>query len=305
MITPMNSTSPLSSMKNATVITVANQKGGVGKTTTTMNLGAALAKQGQRVLLIDADPQANLTSYLGIQPGEGGHENLRTLDEIFLAKRPWDDEALSTCIAHADSGVDLIASDQNLTGVEQFLYSRPDRELVLSHFLASVQKRYDFILIDTPPSLNLLTLNALCASRFVLIPVQPEFFSLEGIVKIRQAIENVRSRWNDRLEILGILPTQVSQRRKLTQEVLDTLRAELGQLIMETMIHDSAAVTESSGHAQSVLDYDRSSRGAKDYMAAAKELIERLSAQGGIGLRSAPTIDPTTDFHDQANEVNT
>jgi chromosome partitioning protein len=292
------------SLKNATVITVANQKGGVGKTTTTMNLGVALAEQGQRVLLIDGDPQANLTSYLGVQPGEGAHESLRTLDEVFLAKRPWDDQALASCVARTASKVDLIASDRNLTGVEQFLYSRPDRELVLSHFLTSVQKRYDFVLIDTPPSLNLLTLNALCASRFVLIPVQPEFFSLEGIVKIRDAIENVKTRWNSRLEILGILPTQVTQRRKLTQEVLETLRTELGSLIMDTTIHDSAAVTESSGHAQSVMEYDRSSRGSKDYLAAARELVARLS-DNGVGLRAkTASAQPPVSQGSFFNEVS-
>jgi chromosome partitioning protein len=172
--------------------------------------------------------------------------------------------------------VDLIASDKALSGVEYYLFSRADRELVLSHFLNGVSPHYDAILIDTPPSLNLLTLNALCASDHVLIPVQPEFFSLEGIVKIRESIENIRDRWNAKLSILGVLFTQVSQRRKLTQEVIDMLRAEMNELVFETMIHENAAVTESSGHARSVIEYDRASRGAKDYLAAAKEVISRL-----------------------------
>ncbi|MFL5815451.1 MAG: ParA family protein [Bdellovibrionia bacterium] len=265
------------SLNRAVVITVANQKGGVGKTTTTMNLGVALARAGKRVLLIDSDPQANLTSYLGVTPGEDAFTDLLTLDQVYLSKRPVDAEARKLYITSTGSGVDLIASDKALSGVEYYLFSRADRELVLSHFLNGVSPHYDFILIDTPPSLNLLTLNALCTSDHVLIPVQPEFFSLEGIVKIRESIENIRDRWNEKLTILGVLFTQVSQRRKLTQEVIDMLRTEMGELVLETMIHENAAVTESSGHARSVIEYDRASRGAKDYLAAAKEVLARLS----------------------------
>jgi chromosome partitioning protein len=272
---------PNEAKPNATIITVANQKGGVGKTTTAMNLGVALARAGQRVLLIDSDPQANLTSYLGVTPGDGDYDRLSTLDQVYLSKRPVDAEARKQFIASTPSGVDLIASDKALSGVEYYLFSRADRELVLSHFLNGVAPHYDVILIDTPPSLNLLTLNALCASDHVLIPVQPEFFSLEGIVKIRESIENIKERWNEKLSILGILCTQVSQRRKLTQEVIEMLRSEMGGLVLETLIHENAAVTESSGHARSVIEYDRASRGAKDYLAAAKEVLERLENPQG------------------------
>ena len=261
----------------ATIITVANQKGGVGKTTTTMNLGVALAKSGQRVLLIDGDPQGNLTSYLGVTPGEPPFESLHTLDEVYLAKRPMDEAGRRRFITPTASGVDLIACDKALAGVEYYLFSRADREMVLARFCEALSSSYDFIFIDTPPSLNLLTLNALCASDRVLIPVQPEFFSLEGIVKIRESIEDVKARWNSKLSIVGVLPTQVSHRRKLTQQVIDTLKAELGPILFEASIHDNSAVTESSGHARSVIDYDRSSRGAKDYLEAAKELLQRCS----------------------------
>jgi chromosome partitioning protein len=264
----------------ATIITIANQKGGVGKTTTTMNLGVALARAGKRVLLIDGDPQANLTSYLGVTPGHEPFESLRTLDEVYLAKRAIDDSAKSIFIAKTRSGVDLIASDRALSGVEYYLFTRADKEMVLSQFLAGVRRDYDFILMDTPPSLNLLTLNALCASDYVLVPVQPEFFSLEGIVKIRESIADVRARWNSKLDIIGVLPTQVSNRRKLTGEVVNALRSELAGTIFESFIHDNSAVTESSGHAQSVIEYDRSSRGSKDYLAAAEELLARVSRAG-------------------------
>ncbi len=263
----------------AKIITIANQKGGVGKTTTTMNLGVALTRLNKRVLLIDGDPQANLTSYLGITPGEHPYESVHTLDEIYLSKRPLDAEGRLFFITKSASGVDLIAADKALSGVEYYLFTRADREVVLARFLEALKQDYDLILIDTPPSLNLLTLNALCASDYVLIPVQPEFFSLEGIVKIKESIEDVRLRWNPNLSIIGVLPTQLSSRRKLTHEVIRALQMELGEKLFETKIHDNAAVAESSGHAQSVIEYDRTSRGAQDYMAAAKELILRCSGK--------------------------
>ena len=259
-------------------IVIANQKGGVGKTTTTMNIGVALAKQNYRVLMIDNDPQANLSSYLGIEAA-GPNAARRTLDEVYLLKRPVTPDLVAELVTKTASGVDIIASDTALSGVEYYLFSRNDRELVLRQFLHNIQSRYDYILIDTPPSLNLLTLNALCAATHVLIPVQPEFFGLEGIVKLREAIANVQNRWNPNLKLLGVLPTLVTNRRKLTSEVLGALKSELQTDLFNTQIHDNAAVTESTGHAQSVFDYDRTSKGAKDYWAAALEVIERSGGQ--------------------------
>lgn len=274
------------SRNSAKIITVANQKGGVGKTTVTMNLGVALASLNRRVLLIDSDPQANLSSYLGVVSGEDSYLELKTLDEIYLSKRPIDQSFKESCIAKTEAGVDLIASDQALSGVEHYLFTRPDREMVLARVLKPIREDYDYIFIDTPPSLNLLTLNALCASDSVLIPIQPQFFSLEGIVKIREAIENVRSRWNENLKIEGVVASQVSQRRRLTGEVLSTLKDELGPVLFKAMIHDNAAVAESSGHAESVLSYDRSSRGAQDFMAVADELLRRNSHDKEVKART-------------------
>jgi chromosome partitioning protein len=266
--------------KSAYILTIANQKGGVGKTTSVMNLGVALAKKGKRVLLIDADPQANLTSYLGVTPGVGEWEDLLSLDQLLLSKKPVASVGISAYITGTQSGVDLIAADRALTGVEYYLFSRSDRELILKRAIRGISEVYDLILIDTPPSLNTLTLNALCASDGVLVPVQPEFFSVEGIVKIRESIEEIRARWNESLQIVGILPTQVNTRRRLSEEVLAAIQKEMPALLFQSIIHENASVTESSGHGRSVLDYDRMSKGAQDYLAAADELLKRIGMEG-------------------------
>jgi chromosome partitioning protein len=239
-----------------------------------MNLGAAWVRQGLRVLLIDSDPQANLTSYLGAQPG-------RTLEEVYLAKRAIENP--KDFVTRTSSGMDLIGADRSLSGVEYYLFSRADKEIVLRQFLEPLRQDYDVALIDTPPSLSLLTLNALCASQGFLIPVQPEFFSLEGIVKIRGLADEIRSRWNPDLDLAGIIPTQVNSRRKLTQEILSLLSKEFGDRLIQPGIRENAAVTESSGHGRSVIEYDPDSNGAEDYERVALALSRKL------GLRRAPT----------------
>ncbi len=253
--------------KTARIYTIANQKGGVGKTTTTMNLGCALARAGKRVLLIDSDAQANLTSYLGVTPG-------RTLDELYLSKKPLAVSELQAFIHTTRHGVSLIPSDSNLNGVEYYLFSKPKRELLLAGWIDKIRHEYDFVLIDTPPSLNLLTLNALCASDGVIVPVQPEFFSLEGIVKIRDSITDVRERWNPKLTIRGIVVTQANLRRKLTSEVLSALKSEFEDRVFATLIRENSSVSESSGHGKSVLEYAPASHGAEDYNSLSREFIQ-------------------------------
>lgn len=260
----------------ARIIAVANQKGGVGKTTTAMNLAAALVETGGRVLLIDSDPQANLTSYLGVTPGEAPFEGVKTLDELYLAKRPPRESEAGEWIAKVERSLHLIPSEKNLSGVEYYLLSRSDRETILSRFLKAVSPEYDVILIDTPPSVNVLTLNALVAADRVLIPVQAEFFSLEGIAKLRETVEEVKARWNPELSFVGILPSQVSTRRRLSEEVIGAIREEFGELVFATYIRDSVAVAESSGHGRSVLSYDGSGHAAREYRALAEEVIQRL-----------------------------
>ena len=259
----------------ALCLTVSNQKGGVGKTTTTLNLAAALVETDKRVLVVDSDPQANLSSYLGVVDGDYNSQKIPTLDEFYLAKCP---PAAKDWITKTEEGIDLIASDRGLAGVEYYLFSRADRELLLMKFLEPLRAQYDFILIDTPPSLNLLTLNALVASDRVIIPIQAEFFSLEGIVKLRKILDDVRERWNPGLQILGILPSQITMRRKLTSQVIELVEAEFSGLVLKTSIRDSVALAEAPGHARSVLKYERAGGNAsEDFRALAKEIMERAA----------------------------
>jgi len=266
-------------MNKQKIITVANQKGGVGKTTITMNLGTALAKKGNRVLLIDSDPQANLTSYFG-------RETEHTLDEVYLSKKlPSKDSALQMITTTENGLPDILAADKSLSGVDYFLLSRSNRQMVLRQFLDQLTAEYDFILVDTPPSLNLLTVNALVASHYVLIPVQSEFFSLEGIVKMRELIEEVKKDWNPRLELLGVLQSQVTSRRRLTSDVEQILKGELGKKLFKSRIRNTAAITESTGHGCSVIDYSSSSNGSKDFLDFTDEVIMRVNEYSEKGIQ--------------------
>lgn len=260
-------------MKKTIVLSVANQKGGVGKTTTCVNLGAALVEEGKKVLLLDNDPQANLSSYLSI--GKTNLPERATLDELYLSKRPPSlSQIKEQFLQSYQVSFDYIGADKSLAGVEHYLFSKPDREQVLKKHLEPLMGEYDFILIDNPPSLNLLALNALCASWGVLVPVQTEFFSLEGIAKMQETIKWVQERWNPSLKIAGILPTQVDSRKKLTGEVLALLERNFPKELLNSKIRENSKLSESTGHGKTIFKYAATSAGAQDYRALAEEILD-------------------------------
>lgn len=268
-------------MKNryTRVIAIANQKGGVGKTTTCVNLAAALVEQGKRVLLIDNDPQANLTSYLTKQKNSSLSEPIddkRFLDELYLQKRsPQREDAETEYLNSYTNGFYYIASNKELCAVEQYLYAKSEREFILKNNMRWAQGAYDFIFIDNPPSVNLLTINALVMADEVLIPLQTEFFSLEGIGKIKETIQMVKERWNPTLKICGLLPTQVDLRKRLTSEVLESLQVQFPKETLNTRIRENAKLSESSGHGKTIFKYAPNSAGAEDYRALAEEILLR------------------------------
>ncbi len=255
-------------------ICITNQKGGVGKTTSAMNLAAGFAQKGYRVLLVDSDPQSNLTSYSGVDRSALA----ATLDELYLSKKPVEsfEQADRMITKTQNPALDIFAADPALSGVEFYLFSRAGREEILKNFLKHFETYYDFVVIDTPPSLNLLTVNAMVAADWVLVPLQAEFFSLEGIVKVRKTIEDIRLQFNPKLKMLGAFATQVNDRRRLSQEVLDVLKQELGDQLLSSRIRDNTAVAESSGQGMSVMEYQKSSNGAEDYLNLRDEILTRL-----------------------------
>lgn len=253
-------------INKAVILSIVNQKGGVGKTTLSFNLASALKKQGHKVLLIDNDPQGNLTSYADVEPR-------LTIDEIYVSRRP--QSLQKSDLTEIDSGLSILAADSMLAGVEYYLSTRIDKEFVLKNALQSLQNEFDFILIDNPPALNLLTVNGLVASSGVLVPVQLEFFSLEGIMALEKTIEALKDK-NAALRILGIVPNMFDDRRKLNWEVLDALQKAFGDKVLKTKIHDSVKIAESSGHGKSILSYSPSSRSSQEFMEVAQEIMNHV-----------------------------
>ncbi len=252
------------------VIAIANQKGGVGKTTTTVNLAAGIAAQGLRVLVLDMDPQGNAGSGLGVQAN--------TLDrgiyEVLLGGVPIKEAILETV---AD-GVALLPSGQRLIGAEVELVPQPARERILTRCLEEVQGDYDFILADCPPSLGLLTVNVLAAAQSVLIPIQCEYYALEGLTQLLNAIRLVQQSLNPDLRIEGIVLTMYDARLKLSQEVAAEARKFFEGRVFETVIPRNVRLSEAPSFGQPVIQYDPACAGSQSYLELAKELISREEA---------------------------
>jgi len=254
------------------ILAITNQKGGVGKTTTAINVAAALAANDLRILVIDSDPQGNATTGMGATKDP----DRPSLYQVLLGGAEIADSVLHTGF----EGLDLVPGDKNLVGANLELVDTPRREFRLHDKISAVRVQYDFILIDCPPALDLLTLNALIAADSVLVPIQCEFFALEGISELMDTIERIRDSFEHPLEIEGILLTMFDDRTNLTRQVANDLRDFFGAKVFQTFIPRSIRLAEAPSHGQTILAYDARSRGAESYIRLAKEILENEQKRG-------------------------
>lgn len=250
------------------VIAVANQKGGVGKTTTAINLGTALAATGMRVLVIDMDPQGNASTGLGINRAD----REKSIYDVLLGEMPVTEAAVSTCVPK----LEIVPATADLSGAEIELVEYQERTHRLNRALDRCDDRWDVVLIDCPPSLGLLTLNAMVAANSLLVPLQCEFFALEGLSQLLGTVERIRGKFNPGLSILGVALTMYDRRNRLTDQVSADVRAVLGRVVFETVIPRNVRLSEAPSHGLPALIYDYRCSGSEAYIALARELIVRL-----------------------------
>ncbi|MEM7690374.1 MAG: AAA family ATPase [Pseudomonadota bacterium] len=251
-------------------IAIANQKGGVGKTTTAINVATAMAATGWRTLLIDLDPQGNASTGLGV----GADQRELSSYDVLVDNTPLVEAIVETSIP----GLDLVPATQDLSGAEVELVSADERTARLRAALAQ-SNAHDICFIDCPPSLGLLTLNALCAADTLLVPLQCEFFALEGLSQLLQTVDLVQQRFNPNLDIIGVALTMYDRRNRLTDQVADDVRDCLGNLVFETVIPRNVRLSEAPSHGLPALVYDHSCQGSRAYIALARELIARFPAE--------------------------
>lgn len=250
------------------VIGIANQKGGVGKTTTAINLAACLAEKGKKVLLIDLDPQGNATSGFGLERGQ--IEN--TVYQLLIS----DDLSIKDCIQkNVQENVDVLPSDVNLSGAEIELIGIKRKEFVLKKKLEPIREDYDFVIIDCPPSLNMLTVNALTTADSVLVPIQCEYYALEGLSLLLHTISLVKKRLNASLEVEGVVFTMYDSRTNLSLQVVENVKDNLKQNVYKTIIPRNVRLAEAPSHGLPINKYDPKSAGAEGYRSLAQEVIDR------------------------------
>lgn len=257
-------------MKQTHIIAILNQKGGVGKTTTATNVGAYLAKQGKKVLLVDADPQGNASSGLGLNK-----DSLQeTLADVLYGEATADKVIQETKV----NNLDILPTDGRLASFEVDLASTSDRETVLKRKL-TLLSAYDYVLIDCPPALGLLTINALTSADWVLIPVQAEYYALEGLSQLLQVMQQVRGGLNPKLELLGVVVTMFDKRTSLSEQVYDEVGKHFGEKLFKTVIPRNVRLAEAPSFGKVIADHDKWSKGARAYKSLAKEVSERVSTK--------------------------